>query len=380
MQCLSAALWLGLVAVKAKAAILGANVSHLRNYAKSSAVQASYGEDSCPCVGIDNLKGYYATQLDFYHVQYSAETGSSCAAWDDGKHPDCRSSVPPQWCKQSWCYVDPCNCKLDVLPKQTKVGVEYQGSPAYWSYKTCGGNDLYTQEMSPDACVMQKTQGDCSKSSKCAWNGKQCGGKEVIESCQNAKKLDASIYGEEDCRCVGLGGRDTGKAFMHVNEKDLVAYPANVGSTCSAWEMDSHPDCMKDGEKPAWCSAKWCFVDPCKCSAAQPPKTVMGANKEMRFQGKTAYWSATTCGSKGMDDTRADKYCVGQKTEAECANMEKDRCAWDGKKCLGYALVNICKKQQETGIIGMESPLMGGTRGHYLVTSILVVVLMFFAK
>ena len=39
------------------------------------------------------------------------------------------------------------------------------------------------------------------------------------------------------------------EAFMHVNEKDLIAYPANVGSTCHSWENDSHPACNKDRNK-----------------------------------------------------------------------------------------------------------------------------------
>jgi len=349
-----------------------ANSSQLRSGAMVNPTQTSYGEDACPCVGIDNLKGYYSAQLDYYHVQYKAETGASCEAWDNGKHPDCRSSNPPQWCKQSWCYVDPCNCKLDVLPKMTKVGITYQGSPAYWSYKTCGGFDFYSQEMSPDACVMQKTEGECSKSDKCAWNGKQCGGKEAVTTCANAKELDKTIYGEEDCRCVGLGGRDTGKAFMHINQHDLIDYSANLGSTCHNWEGDSHPACKGDGEKPKWCSAKWCFVDPCKCTTARPPKTVSGANRAMRFQGKTAYWSYATCGSEDYTDMK--DYCPGQKTEAACVAMPNDRCAWNGKGCLGKALVTICAKQRETGVLGMEAPLQGGAQGHTLLAAFIVMI------
>lgn len=377
MQSLFASLVVGLFATQgtAMSAVLDANVSRLRSCAKSTSVQTSYGQDACPCVGIDNLKGYYATQLDFYHVQYKAETGSSCEAWDNGKHPDCRGSVPPQWCTQSWCYVDPCNCNIDVLPKQTKVGIQYQGSAAYWSYKTCGGTDLYTQDMSPDACILQKTESECSKSKNCGWDGKQCGGKEAIESCKNKGKLDAAVHGEEDCRCIGLGGRDTGKAFMYISEKDMLEYPADVGSKCHTWEGDSHPACKQEGDKPAFCSAKWCWVDPCKCSTAQPPRTVKGINKEMRFQGKTAYWSYATCGSAdSWTKENSGEYCVTQTTEAECAKMEEGRCAWNGKKCLGKALVEICAKQQATGVIGYESPLLGGAQGHTLIAAFAVMM------
>jgi len=348
IHVLAVPIWLGLFATRSEAiaAVLGSNASNLRSCAKQHPRQTSYGKDACPCVGIDNLKGYYATQENYIHVQRSAETGASCEAWDDAKHPECMDGpTAPQWCKQSWCYVDPCNCNLDILPKVTVTKVTYQGSPAYWSYNTCGGMDFYSTEKSPDACVMQKSAGDCAKNEKCAWNGKQCGGKEAVQSCTALAQKDASIIGNQDCRCIGLSGRDTGKAFMHVNEKDLIAYPANVGSTCHSWENDSHPACNKDGAKPSWCSARWCFVDPCKCKAALPPKTVMGPNKAMRFQGKAAYWSYSTCGSEdSWTATRGGDYCVNQKTAAACAKI--DKCAWNGKDCLGQALVTTCAKQR----------------------------------
>merc|ERR1719217_1918567 len=51
---------------------------------------------------------------------------------------------------------------------------------------------------------------------------------------------------------------------MYMDEKNLLTYSPNVGATCQAWESTTHPDCLKDGDKPSWCSEKWCFVDPCK--------------------------------------------------------------------------------------------------------------------
>lgn len=339
----------------AMSAVLGSNASNLRS---SPIQQTSYGKDPCPCVGIDNLKGYYASQEDYYHVQRPVEAGASCEAWDDAKHPACRGSMPPQWCSQSWCYVDPCNCKLDVVPKMSTAGIKYQGNDAYWSYNTCGGTDFFTADASysPDACVAQKKAGDCTKNDKCAWDGKQCMGKQAAATCD--AKRDEAVHGQDDCRCVGLDGRTTGKAFMYITEEEQTAYPPSVGATCNAWEMDSHPECKKDGAKPTWCSAKWCFVDPCKCKAAIPPKTVMGPNRGMRFQGKTAFWSYATCGSKDTwTKAHSGKYCIFHDTEEKCA--KQDRCAWNGKDCLGKALVNICKKQQETGILGMEAPLSG---------------------
>jgi len=355
-------------------AILGANMSTLRgNCGKNPTTGSTYGKDKCRCVGIDNLKGYYATQENYHHVQRTSEAGASCAAWDKGMHPKCRGSVVPQWCQQSWCYVDPCSCDLGVLPKQSVAGVEYHGSAAYWSYNTCGGTDFFSQEMSPDACVNQKTEGACSGKPKCAWDGKQCGGKEVLKTCKEAAKLDKTVHGNDDCRCVGLGGKTNGKAFLYINDKKMVPYSPNVGSTCQAWEKNAHPDCMKkDGKKPSWCSEKWCFVDPCKCKSGNP-MAVMPANSFMRFQGKTAYWSYATCGSADSWTTeRKSMYCPTQKSKAACVSL--DKCSWDGKRCLGKALVEICAKQESTGVLGVEAPLPSSAMNRFPLKTLFVVL------
>jgi len=321
-----------------------------------------YGKSACPCVGIDNLPGVSGATLDDHHVEYTLEAGASCAAWDDGLHPACESGGAT-WCKQKWCYVDPCNCNIDILPKMTqmqvggKTGVTFKGMPAYWSYATCGGIDYYTSSMSKDACVMQKDAYKCSQNPKCAWDGKRCGGKEAVTSCIERTTLDPITYGEEDCRCVGLGRNGgPGRAYMYINEHTRVKYPPEVGATCKAWEADVHPDCLAGGSRPSWCDQKWCFVDPCKCKASVPPKVVMEANSYMKFQGKTAYWSYATCGSTDTwSSSGAGQYCVNQKSEAACTSMKK--CGWTGKECMGIALAEICAVQEATGILGMESGL-----------------------
>jgi len=350
--------------------IIGTNTS-LRGAGESLA--DAYGDNKCRCIGIDNMKGYYAAQVDFHHVQYQAETGATCDTWDQGKNPACKATVPPQWCNQAWCYVDPCSCDIEKLATPTETGIVFQGKPAYWSYHTCGSTDFYGQtakaaaatqgkDAFPDACVHQKSPDSCAQKSDCAWDGKKCGGKDIVEMCKGDAKKEESKFGEEDCRCVGLGGsgREVGKAFLHINDKDLVAYPATVGGSCEAWEDTTHPDCLKkDGERPAWCSDKWCFVDPCKCKTKVAPKAVMPANQFMRFQGKTAYWSYATCGSvDSWTSEHTDQYCPPQKTEEDCVKL--DKCAWTGKECLGKALATICEKQESTGILGMESPLPSG--------------------
>lgn len=286
----------GLVEGASVAVFLGTNSSSRRSLVDPWSGAGRFGTSACPCVGVDNLQGYYATQQDAYHVQYTADAGSTCGPWDMGMHPKCKGAYyeVPEWCRQSWCYVDPCKCNLDIVPKMTNAGIEYQGAPAYWSYHTCGGSDTYTEEMNLDACIMQKTEALCSANPNgCAWNGKMCVGKELVGTC-SAKK-DTSLYGQEDCRCIGIGGRQPGKAFMYIDEQRLARYSPDVGSSCRAWEMEAHPRCLQSGDKPGWCSMKWCFVDPCKCKVKN--SAVMGRNQDMRFQGKRAFWSAETCGN-----------------------------------------------------------------------------------
>lgn len=75
-----------------------------------------YGSEACPCIGFDNLEGEALTLIDGKMVKYPADLGSSCDTWDDGVHPQCAESEKGKWCGQPWCYVDPRQCKLDVLP------------------------------------------------------------------------------------------------------------------------------------------------------------------------------------------------------------------------------------------------------------------------
>lgn len=327
-----------------------------------------YGKSKCPCVGMDNLNGYYATHLDYYHVQYPLDAGSSCFPWELTTHPDCQGGGGPEWCSQSWCYVDPCNCEIEDVPAMSKSGVTYQGALAYFSYETCGFLDIYSLEMSKDACVSQSNQTACRSHSKCAWDGerKKCGGKKAMETCTKGLHLDETIYGSDDCRCVGVGGKEPGKAFMYINSVDEIEYPPDLGSTCKAWEADTHPDCLTEGKTPDWCAQRWCFVDPCKCKTAATPKMVMYENQNVKFQGKTAFWSAETCGNV---DSRVklhpEKYCLGQKTKRDCFKLavkRKGACAWSGEACVGKALAGICDRQNALGVLGFDNLKSGSMR------------------
>lgn len=147
----------------------------------------TWGKDDCRCVGIGPLwSGTTDVTIDGKSAQFPAHTGASCQPWEKYNHPECKGKSPPSWCSQSWCYVDPCKCKLKTPPKLSTYleKANYQGKPVYWSYATCGGVDSYTASKNKGACVNQKSSEDCGKLKKCAWHEEKCVGKELADACK----------------------------------------------------------------------------------------------------------------------------------------------------------------------------------------------------
>lgn len=262
-----------------------------------------YGSSKCPCIGFDNLDGETEVTIKKGEkTSYPADLGGSCDAWDDEQHPDCDKDAKdaPSWCKQEWCYVDPKNCHLDVLPKKSAYlpKAKFQGLPVHFSYATCGGKDTWSQAV-PE-------------------------------------------YGTSGCRCIGIDN-SPGTTMVKIGEGKRMRYPAEVGGECKAWDEDRHPDCQGD-DAPSWCKSNWCFVDPCSCDHAVPPKLSVYL-ADATFQGRPIYYSYATCGAKDTWTSSENKAaCVNQATSKACGEMEK--CAWDGKRCLGKDLVKVCGKDE----------------------------------
>jgi hypothetical protein len=156
---------------------------------------ATWGHEDCRCVGFAPQEGTMKVDIEGKQVDFPADTGGQCKAWEKANHPECKGSSPPSWCSQSWCYVDPCKCKSAAPPKVSSYvpDANYQGRPVYYSYEACGGTDSYTSTEHKSACVNQKDKEACGKLSKCAWNGKDCLGKELVEVCSGAFGLQAII-------------------------------------------------------------------------------------------------------------------------------------------------------------------------------------------
>lgn len=146
----------------------------------------TWGMGNCRCIGIDGRDGDMMALIAKGKTHpYPASTGGTCQAWDATRHPDCEKADAPKWCKQSWCYVDPCTCSLNTPPVVSAYVPDgiYQGRPIYYSYETCGSTDAYTAGFHKEACKNQKSEKDCGKLKKCGWTGSKCLGKDIVETC-----------------------------------------------------------------------------------------------------------------------------------------------------------------------------------------------------
>tara|TARA_B110001452_G_scaffold1531_1_gene1345 strand:- start:3110 stop:3787 length:678 start_codon:yes stop_codon:yes gene_type:complete len=152
-----------------------------------------YGSSSCPCVGID----YSGANRSFSPVRvaddisstvadFPAELGTSCRAWDDKSNPICRSgSSSPAFCKQRWCFVDPCNCDLPGKDKQSSSTYlstwTYHKKPLHFSYETCNSKSEPWFEFETAPVPPPHVTAKCSQPEK--------------------------GIGSPTCPCVGLAGR-----------------------------------------------------------------------------------------------------------------------------------------------------------------------------
>merc|ERR1719446_1015832 len=221
--------------------LVGVRANHLANG------PATYGDAKCRCIGIDNIDGETVVQIgDGKTLSMDADVGARCDKWEDGKHPSCLDGATPgkgnDWCAQPWCYVDPCDCDIPVLPKTSAYLPDgtYQGLPIYYSYATCGGTDSWTGEHHEKACVNQKSEADCKaaggveNSENCAWDGAKCGGAEVMGACSAERA--SPLLGREGCRCIGIANQP-GHTMVNIGG-ELKPYPADTGASCKAWDED----------------------------------------------------------------------------------------------------------------------------------------------
>lgn len=303
---------------------------------------AAYGNSDCRCVGLDKVTGEISINAAGSQIAFPGDLGAHCEAWDDKRHPSCSDSDEgADWCKQPWCFVDPCRCSIPTLPKISSYmpNASFRGRTVYYSYATCGGTDTWTANNSEFACQNIKTQEKClAASTKCLWAKGRCGGKDLMGNC--TEEDNSTLFGTKGCRCVGVLGRG-GSLDLSINGESIT-YPGDTGSSCAAWDNASHPDCSANSSsKPDWCGKQWCYVDPCSCGMDVPPKIATYTDGAM-FQGRKLYYSYSTCGATdSWTSGNNAAACVNQKTEGDCSAMAK--CRWtEYSGCLGTELAAVC--------------------------------------
>jgi len=287
-------------------------------------VEAHFGDTECPCIGFDGREGTIRVNYSkTVRVTYPADLGSRCEPWEATRHPSCLPGGDPGpgkgWCAESWCFVDPCNCKTKVVPEPSDMAPDttFRGKPLYYSYEACGSKNF--------------------------WNNKPLS------------------LGKPNCRCVGF---DNFPGTTEVDWKDpntsvvtTIEYPADMGGTCRKWDNNVHPMCKGEGEKPKWCSERWCYVDPCSCDLGEMPRVTM-YQPHATYRGKSLFYSYGTCGSEDyFTKTLNLEACVNQPTQEKCLRLTVrngiQKCAWTGSECLGAELVShpLCKHLDLEGVM-----------------------------
>lgn len=266
----------------------------------------NYGLPGCLCVGVDGVK---RTKRQEPFI------GAHCDNWTGP-------------CKQEpcerWCFVDPCQCNVSSRESAATEQLTWEGRKLHLSEETCH---------SPPP-----TRGAKGTSPS---DGRFC----------NA--YDEESYGDRKCKCIGVEHLK-GQVAVEV-AGETATYPADVGSRCAAWDAEPLSLCARE-DAPSWCQKSWCYVDPCACAIAEPPK-VSTYFPSASYRKRPLYYSYETCGAQDSFTPDSSKACVNQETEARCLSLGADpedpelrKCAWGGPeiKCLGKELLHMCQVDEET--------------------------------
>mmetsp|Transcript_114766 Transcript_114766/g.325536 ORF Transcript_114766/g.325536 Transcript_114766/m.325536 type:complete len:435 (+) Transcript_114766:60-1364(+) len=301
------------------------------NSTRAAKVQL-YGSSQCQCIGI-NSEGTMKISVNGTTLDYPRATGSSCQAWDSQRHPDCQSSSSPSWCRSSWCYVDAASCDLrGAQAPEVSLYLQdarFQGRQLYYSYATCGSTDTWTADRHVEACSNQRAEADCGRlSSKCAWTGSMCAGKELVASISGDRAALPEEFGQESCACIGFTSISGSTLAGSYGRRDSVAYSADVGSSCQAWDKSTNSRCS--GVADAWwCKQSWCYVDPCTCTSARSvPRKAHLLPGGATFRGVPLFYSYETCGSMDAYSKTMNKESCPRHTSWHACGKAADSCYW----------------------------------------------------
>jgi hypothetical protein len=317
----------------------------------ASAKGQLYGSSQCQCIGISS-EGTVKITVNGTSLEYPRATGAHCEAWDKQAHPDCQSSSSPSWCQSTWCYVDAASCNLaEAEAPEVSLYMQdarFRGLPLYYSYATCSSTDTWTANNHVEACSSQKLEADCGRlSSKCAWTGSTCAGKELAASILGDTLTLSEEFGQESCACIGVSDASGSTVDAKYGRRDWVSYSSDVGSSCQAWDKSGSgvvTNSRCSGVVDAWwCKQSWCYVDPCTCTSARnvPRKAHVVSGATIR--GVPLFYSYETCGSMDAYSKTMNKESCPRHTSWHSCGKASENCYWHSTMgCVSNVFREYC--------------------------------------
>ena len=138
------------------------------------------GSSTCRCIDPLTLgyiqkssAGFLDLNTTNYDIRLDEAYGSFCDTWENRTHngdwmfPSSCNAPPTAanaWCRDQWCYVDPCSCELTDAT-QSDIWVEMfpvSAARLAYSYQTCA------------QCHRRTTSIKCNEQSSCEWAGGIC--------------------------------------------------------------------------------------------------------------------------------------------------------------------------------------------------------------
>jgi hypothetical protein len=312
--------------LKSLVSVLQGTVQHQAKISQNS------GSKGCPCVDTSKIFTNGAVRPVAF--------GSTCGAWDIGSKywPSCLdATTAPDWCYDSYCYVDPANCDVASYPSASLGLIQMAG--LHWSYKACNADFSGNSWVGHCPCVgttgaFNGTYRSPNWGASCAtwnrhdeyWNCSEgrmdwchhawcyvdpnhCEGEQIHASAWPTIVEKGYKFSYTACD-VEFGGNSwvgyppppqpmppsaptpTSGCPCVDTSNIFVGYvrPKGFASTCAAWDKGSKywPDCLTD-DPPDWCDDAYCYVDPANCDVATYPST-LGLIEEAGLR-----WSYKAC-------------------------------------------------------------------------------------
>lgn len=194
---------------------------------------------------------------------YPASYGAECKVhadpgdsrcWDISSNLELLEIDQASFCREEWCFVDPCSCPLDDV-----VNVSYFNEVLLFrSYSNCAGTSNYTTgPTAVGANCTTTTTTTMSTTTTTVSTPCACIGELPI----NISRVECTATFATDGYCVsatGLQGQ---------------FYPVSYGAQCGlhkepgdsqCWDLSSDLE-LSVAAQASTCLEKWCFVDPCTC-------------------------------------------------------------------------------------------------------------------